>query len=88
MGVTMYVQQIMQPMSAGTESMQKVMRLLPIIFTFIFAGLPSGLVLYWTVNNILSILQQRFMGGAGPSGGKGHSESGAQKVANGNKKGA
>jgi YidC/Oxa1 family membrane protein insertase len=61
MGLTMYVQQVMQP-SAGMEASQaKMMKFLPLLFTFMLAGLPSGLVLYWTVNNVLSILQQRFV---------------------------
>jgi len=36
----------------------KVMLLMPIMFTFMFAQLPSGLVIYWTFSNILAILQQ------------------------------
>jgi YidC/Oxa1 family membrane protein insertase len=36
----------------------KVMLWMPIIFTFMFLAFPAGLVLYWTVNNILSIAQQ------------------------------
>ncbi len=61
MGVTMYIQQKMQPQMSTDETQNKIMKFLPILFTFMFAGLPSGLVLYWTVNNILSILQQKFM---------------------------
>jgi YidC/Oxa1 family membrane protein insertase len=37
---------------------EKVFKLLPIIFTLMMATFPAGLVLYWAVNNILSILQQ------------------------------
>jgi YidC/Oxa1 family membrane protein insertase len=37
---------------------QKVMMMLPIVFTIFFAFFPSGLVLYWVVNNALSITQQ------------------------------
>ena len=34
---------------------------MPLIFTFMFAGLPSGLVIYWTWNNLLSVTQQYVM---------------------------
>jgi YidC/Oxa1 family membrane protein insertase len=61
MGVTMYAQQAMQPAAGPDQPGAKVMKLMPLVFTFIFAGLPSGLVLYWTVNNLLSILQQKLV---------------------------
>ena len=42
-----------------TDPMQaKVMKLMPIMFTVFFMFFPAGLVLYWTVNNLLSMLQQ------------------------------
>ncbi|HHH13265.1 MAG TPA: membrane protein insertase YidC, partial [Thiolapillus brandeum] len=57
MGVTMFVQQKLNP--APPDPMQeKMMMALPFVFTVMFAFFPSGLVLYWTVNNILSIAQQ------------------------------
>lgn len=57
MGLTMWIQQKLNP--APTDPMQaKVMQFLPIIFTFFFLWFPAGLVLYWVVNNILSIAQQ------------------------------
>lgn len=57
MGVTMYVQQKLNP--APPDPVQaKIMMSLPFIFTVFFAFFPSGLVLYWVVNNILSIAQQ------------------------------
>jgi len=57
MGVTMFVQQKLSP--APPDPIQaKVMMSLPIVFTFMFLWFPSGLVLYWVVNNILSIAQQ------------------------------
>ena len=57
MGVSMYFQQKLNP--APPDPMQaKVMQMLPIIFTAFFAFFPSGLVLYWVVNNLLSIAQQ------------------------------
>ena len=57
MGVTMYVQQKLNP--APMDPVQeKVMSALPIVFTAFFAFFPAGLVLYWVVNNALSIAQQ------------------------------
>lgn len=57
MGATMFLQQKMNP--PPPDPMQaKIMMLMPLIFTVLFLSFPSGLVLYWTVNNLLSILQQ------------------------------
>lgn len=57
MGVSMFVQQKLNP--PPPDPMQaKIMQFLPIIFTFFFLWFPAGLVLYWVVNNFLSILQQ------------------------------
>jgi len=57
MGASMFFQQKLNP--APPDPMQaKVMQMLPIIFTAFFAFFPSGLVLYWVVNNLLSIAQQ------------------------------
>ena len=57
MGVTMFIQQKLNP--APMDPVQeKVMLMLPFIFTVFFAFFPSGLVLYWVANNILSIAQQ------------------------------
>ncbi|MGD8498260.1 MAG: membrane protein insertase YidC [Chromatiales bacterium] len=57
MGVTMIVQQKLNPAPLDPLQ-QKVMMLLPIVFTVFFAFFPAGLVLYWFVNNLLSIAQQ------------------------------
>jgi YidC/Oxa1 family membrane protein insertase len=57
MGASMFVQQKMTP-TPGDPTQAKIMMFLPIIFTFMFINFPSGLVLYWLVNNILSIGQQ------------------------------
>ena len=60
MGLTMYAQQKLNP--APTDPVQaKIFTFLPIVFTFILAGFAAGLVLYWSVNNILSIAQQWFI---------------------------
>ena len=57
MGISMYFQQKLNP--APPDPVQaRVMQMLPIIFTAFFAFFPSGLVLYWVVNNLLSIAQQ------------------------------
>ena len=57
MGVTMFAQQLLNP--TPPDPMQaKIMKMLPLIFTFFFLWFPAGLVLYWVVNNILSIAQQ------------------------------
>ena len=60
MGVTMFVQQKMTPVS-GDPAQAKVMLIMPVFFTIMFLNLPSGLVLYWTVSNILQIAQQWWM---------------------------
>jgi len=57
MGASMFVQQLLNP--TPPDPMQaKIMKMLPIIFTFFFLWFPAGLVLYWVVNNVLSIAQQ------------------------------
>ena len=57
MGVTMYVQQMLNPQP--TDPMQaKVFKFMPIIFTVFLLFFPAGLVLYWIVNNLITILQQ------------------------------
>ncbi len=60
MGITMFVQQKLTP-TMGDPRQAKMMLFMPIIFTFMFLNLPSGLVLYWTVSNVLQILQQKLM---------------------------
>lgn len=57
MGATMFLQQKMTP-SAGDPRQDQIMLLMPVIFTVMFINFPSGLVLYWLINNILSIAQQ------------------------------
>lgn len=60
MGITMYIQQKLNP--PPLDPMQaKIMSALPIVFTVFFAFFPSGLVLYWVVNNTLSIAQQWYI---------------------------
>lgn len=60
MGLTMLIQQKLNP--APPDPMQaKIMMFLPVLFTALFWNFPAGLVLYWTVNNSLSILQQWYI---------------------------
>ncbi len=60
MGITMFIQQRLNP--APMDPMQaKIMSALPVVFTVFFAFFPSGLVLYWVVNNTLSIAQQWYI---------------------------
>ncbi|PJK31368.1 membrane protein insertase YidC [Minwuia thermotolerans] len=60
MGISMYAQQKINPQPP--DPMQaRIMMMLPIIFTFFLASFPAGLVIYWTVNNCLSIAQQWFI---------------------------
>ena len=60
MGITMFLQQKMTP-SVGDPMQQKIMMFLPILFTFLFISFPAGLVIYWTVNNMLTISQQYYI---------------------------
>ncbi len=60
MGASMLIQQKLNP--APADPMQaKVMMFMPVVFTVMFLNFPAGLVLYWFVNNVLSILQQWFI---------------------------
>ncbi|KHK03374.1 membrane protein insertase YidC [Desulfovibrio sp. TomC] len=60
MGATMFLQQKMTP-APGDPTQAKVMLFMPVIFTFMFLNFPSGLVVYWLVNNVISIAQQWWM---------------------------
>jgi YidC/Oxa1 family membrane protein insertase len=57
MGATMFIQQKMTPSSMDPKQ-AKLFMLMPVVFTFMFLNFPAGLVLYWLVNNLLTILQQ------------------------------
>jgi YidC/Oxa1 family membrane protein insertase len=57
MGITMIIQQKMTPTSMDPRQ-NKMMMFMPIVFTFLFLNFASGLVIYWLMNNILSIVQQ------------------------------
>ncbi len=57
MGASMFLQQKLSP-STADPTQAKIMMFLPVVFTFMFLNFASGLVLYWFINNLLSILQQ------------------------------
>jgi YidC/Oxa1 family membrane protein insertase len=57
MGVTMFLQQKLNP-PPPDPIQAKVFQWMPIIFTFMLAGFPAGLVIYWSWNNLLTICQQ------------------------------
>ncbi len=60
MGATQFIQQKMTP-TTGDPMMAKMMLAMPIVFTFIFLNFPAGLVIYWLINNVLSIGQQIYI---------------------------
>jgi YidC/Oxa1 family membrane protein insertase len=57
MGATMVIQQKMTPTSMDPVQ-AKMFMIMPVVFTFLFLNFPSGLVIYWLVNNLLTIVQQ------------------------------
>ena len=59
MGITMWVQMKLTPQQPGAPTF--IFNLLPIVFTFMLASFPAGLVIYWAWNNLLSVLQQTFI---------------------------
>jgi len=61
MGITMYIQQKITPNTMTDPTQQKIFQWLPAIMTIFFITFPSGLVLYWLVNNILTIAQQYYV---------------------------
>ncbi|HPD20532.1 MAG TPA: membrane protein insertase YidC, partial [Deltaproteobacteria bacterium] len=60
MGVSQFVMQKMTP-TPGDPTQQKIMLIMPVFFTVLFLNFPSGLVLYWLISNILSIIQQAYI---------------------------
>jgi YidC/Oxa1 family membrane protein insertase len=65
MGATMFWQQKITPTSADPVQ-QRVMMIMPVMFTFMFLSYPSGLVIYWTISNLWAIGQQYLTTGIGP----------------------
>ncbi len=60
MGATMFLQQKLTP-STMDPMQAKMFMMMPIVFTFLFLNFPSGLVIYWLVNNLLTIVQQYYI---------------------------
>ncbi len=60
MGASMFLQQKMTP-TVGDPAQAKIMLVMPIMFTFMFLSFPSGLVIYWLISNVLSIVQQYYI---------------------------
>lgn len=58
MGITMWIQQKLNPAPANKDQ-ARMFALLPVIFTFMLGQFASGLVIYWTLSNLLSIIQQK-----------------------------
>ena len=58
MGLTMFIQQKITPSNFQDPLQEKIFKFFPLVFTIFFITFPGGLVLYWVVNNILSIIQQ------------------------------
>jgi YidC/Oxa1 family membrane protein insertase len=61
MGLTMFLQQRITPTNFADPTQEKIMKLLPLIFTIFFLWFPAGLTLYWFVNNLFSIAQQLYV---------------------------
>ena len=61
MGVSMFIMQKLQPMTVQDPMQQKIMQYMPVAFTVFFFWFPSGLVLYWLVSNIISIIQMKII---------------------------
>jgi YidC/Oxa1 family membrane protein insertase len=61
MGVTMFIHQRITPTNFTDPMQEKIMKFLPLIFTFFFVTFPAGLTLYWFTNNLFSIGQQYYV---------------------------
>ncbi|MEW6989587.1 membrane protein insertase YidC [Colwelliaceae bacterium 6441] len=61
MGISMFIMQKMQPMTVQDPMQQKIMQYMPVMFTVFFFWFPSGLVLYWLVSNVISIIQMKII---------------------------
>lgn len=61
MGITMFLHQRITPTNFTDPMQEKIMKFLPLIFTFFFVTFPAGLTLYWFTNNLFSIVQQTYV---------------------------
>jgi len=65
MGISWFIQQKMTP-TTGDPTQQKMMLFMPIVFTILFLNFPSGLVIYWLISNVLSVIQQAYINRSHP----------------------
>ncbi|MCX5901149.1 MAG: membrane protein insertase YidC, partial [Proteobacteria bacterium] len=71
MGISQFLQQKMTPTTSMDPMQAKMMLFMPLVFTFMFLSFPSGLVIYWLVNNVISLVQQLYINNKiSDSGGK------------------
>ena len=68
MAASMFLQQKMSPQPADPVQAQ-VMKFMPLMFLFMFSGFPAGLLIYWSWNNVLSIVQQSYINKLDTNGG-------------------
>ncbi len=61
MGASMFVSQLLSPMTTADPMQAKIMKFMPVVFTVFFLWFPSGLVLYWLVSNVFNIIQQAYI---------------------------
>jgi len=61
MGASMFWQQRITPTNFTDPMQEKIMKFLPLIFTFFFVTFPAGLTLYWFTNNLFSVAQQYYV---------------------------
>jgi len=61
MGISMFLMQKMTPMTVQDPMQQKMMQYMPVVFTVFFFWFPSGLVLYWFISNVISIIQMKII---------------------------
>jgi len=61
MGISMFVMQKLQPMTIQDPMQQKIMQYMPVAFSIFMAWFPSGLVLYWFISNLISIIQMKII---------------------------
>ncbi|MBT4644063.1 MAG: membrane protein insertase YidC [Deltaproteobacteria bacterium] len=66
MGASMFFQQSLSPTPAMDPTQQKLMKWMPVMMVMFFLSMPSGLVLYWVISNLISVLQQLFFNRVSP----------------------
>ena len=58
MGLSMFIQQRLTPQATVDPIQKKIFTFMPVIFTYLFASLPSGVVIYWALSTLIGIIQQ------------------------------